>query len=116
MDWNLTEGVGAFPAAAFFSGNRKGDAVVKWTTARPGTEQRHNRSRGYLCSLTRAAPGSAAASSEGVIAWAASRWTVHIANAGDRGLAKDGKMTDKDVAWVIKQYRIDVEKMKRDGA
>jgi hypothetical protein len=63
----------------------------------------------------RAAPGSVTALSEGAIAWAALRWTAHIANARDRGLAKDGKMTDKDVARAIKRYKIDVEKMRRDG-
>ena len=34
----------------------------------------------------------------------------HIAHAAIAALAKEGKMTAKDVARAIKQYKIDVEK------
>ncbi|WP_379654053.1 pyruvate dehydrogenase (acetyl-transferring), homodimeric type [Pseudoxanthomonas sp. UC19_8] len=40
----------------------------------------------------------------------------YIAHAAIAALAKDGKMTGKDVARAIKQYKIDVEKVNPDGA
>ncbi len=40
----------------------------------------------------------------------------YIAHAAIAALAKEGKMTGKDVARAIKQYRIDVEKVSPDGA
>jgi len=40
----------------------------------------------------------------------------YIAHAAIAALAKDGKMTGKDVARAIKQYKIDVEKVDPDGA
>jgi len=40
----------------------------------------------------------------------------HIAHAAIAALAADGKMTGKDVARAIKQYKIDVEKVNPLGA
>ncbi|TAA40919.1 pyruvate dehydrogenase (acetyl-transferring), homodimeric type [Pseudoxanthomonas winnipegensis] len=40
----------------------------------------------------------------------------YIAHAAIAALAKDGKMTGKDVARAIKQYKIDVDKVNPDGA
>jgi pyruvate dehydrogenase E1 component len=40
----------------------------------------------------------------------------YIAHAAIAALAKEGKMTGKDVSRAIKQYKIDVEKVNPDGA
>jgi hypothetical protein len=62
------------------------------------------------------APTASAARTPAPTCAVSSRWTAHIAHAAIAALAKEGKMTGKDVARAIKQYKIDVEKVNPDGA